>query len=121
MADGKKSRSVGTSESAALDRVAARVRNDADVAERLAGFVDRSAEAEALATYIVLQLKEAIANSGSSAYAIAKRSNVSESSISKFIRGEKPNLTLDTLAKLCVDLGLVVMLVPKRNATRGRK
>jgi DNA-binding Xre family transcriptional regulator len=121
MADSKKGRSVTPPASAALGRIAGRVGGDEHASERLLAFVDRNAEAEALATYIVLQLKEAIGRSGSSAYAIAKRTGVSESAIGKFLSGEKLNLTLETLTKLCADLGLVVMLAPKPKSVRGSK
>ena len=122
MADRKKSRGVTTAEqSAALDRVANRVRGDERAAERLLSFVNRNAEAEALATYVVLKLKEAIEQSGSSAYMIAKRTGISESTMSKFLSGEKQNLTIETLTKLCVDLGLIVMLHPKPRGARRPK
>jgi DNA-binding Xre family transcriptional regulator len=121
MADSKKGGSVTAEQKAKLDHIAGRVRGDQHATERLLAFVDRNAEAEALATYIVLQLKEAIARSGFTAYAISKRTGISQSAITKFLNGEKLNLTIDTLTKLCADLGLIVMLAPKsKRAPRSK-
>jgi len=120
MADRKKSGGVTAEQSATLDAVASRVRGTKG-ADRLLTFVDRNAEAEAIEKYIVLQLKEAIERSGLTGYALAKRTGVAQSTISKFLSGEQMNLTIETLAKLCVEVGAVVRLDQKPARGERRK
>jgi len=117
MADRKKGsrRSVTAEQRAMLDRVATRVRGKDGAADRVVAFVDRNAQAEALETYIVLQLKEGIERSGLTGYALAKRTGLAQSTVSKFLNGEQMNLTIETLARLCVELDLIVLLEPKPN------
>jgi transcriptional regulator with XRE-family HTH domain len=57
---------------------------------------------------IVEQLRQAIANSGQTEYAIAKGSGVSQSVVNRFVNGER-GISLETAAKLCeyLDLDLV--------------
>jgi DNA-binding Xre family transcriptional regulator len=119
MADRKKGSGVTPEQKAKLDAVAARIRAVGD-AERVVAFVDRKAEAEAQMTYVVLQVKEAIANSGLTGYALAQRTGLSQSAISKFLSGSRLNLTIDTLARLCAELGLVLRLEPKPTRTARR-
>lgn len=112
MADGKKRGSGVTPEqSAALDRVAARVR-EGDGA-RLLAFVEKEGRGEAIESAIVEQVRAAIEGSGLTMYALARESGISQSTLSKFLSGSRPNLTIETLAKLCDALGLVVRLEPK--------
>jgi plasmid maintenance system antidote protein VapI len=54
---------------------------------------------------IVEQLRQAIADSGQSEYAIAKGSGVSQSVVNRFVSGER-GISLETAAKLCDYLGL---------------
>lgn len=67
-----------------------------------------------LAEAVVRQLIAAIEASGETPYAIAKRSGISKSTLSKFLGGTRPNLTIETLAKLCVQLGLTIQLERER-------
>ncbi len=60
---------------------------------------------------IVEQLRQAIANSGQTEYAIAKGSGVSQSVVNRFVNGER-GISLETAAKLCSYLDLD--LVPRR-------
>jgi plasmid maintenance system antidote protein VapI len=52
-------------------------------------------------------LREAIADSGMSHYAIAERSGVDEAALSKFVRGLK-TINIETADKLMIVLGLEV-------------
>jgi transcriptional regulator with XRE-family HTH domain len=54
---------------------------------------------------IVDQLRRAIADSGQTEYAIAKGSGVSQSVLSRFVRGER-SIGMETAAKLCQYLKL---------------
>ena len=54
---------------------------------------------------IVDQLQKAIANSGQTEYAIAKRAGVSQSVLNRFMNGER-GISLQTASKLCTCLGL---------------
>ena len=54
---------------------------------------------------IVEQLRQAIANSGQTEYAIAKGSGVSQSVVNRFVNGER-GISLETAAKLCEYLAL---------------
>jgi transcriptional regulator with XRE-family HTH domain len=76
-------------------------------------------EGRKLADAIVHQLIEAIEASGETPYALAKRSGVSPSTLSKFLGGTRPNLTIETLAKLCIELGLTIRLEAGDISTRG--
>jgi len=54
---------------------------------------------------IVDQLRQAIADSGETEYAIAKGSGVSQSVVNRFVHGER-GISLDTAARLCAYLEL---------------
>lgn len=54
---------------------------------------------------IVEQLRQAIADSGQTEYAIAKGSRVSQSVVNRFVHGER-GINLETAARLCAYLGL---------------
>jgi DNA-binding phage protein len=115
MADRKKRGGVTPEQSAALDRVAARVREGDG--GRLLAFVEKEGRSEAIETAIIDQVRAAIEGSGRTMYALAAESGISQSTLSKFLSGSRPNLTIETLAKLCDALGLVVRLEPaKRRA-----
>ena len=53
--------------------------------------------------------------------AIEKRTGVTQSYLSKLMKGERGNLTIETLAKLAVELGMTVRLEPARKAAREEK
>ena len=54
---------------------------------------------------IVEQLRQAIADSGQTEYAIAKGSGVSQSVVNRFVHGER-GISLETASRLCAYLGL---------------
>ncbi len=54
---------------------------------------------------IMDQLRQAIADSGQSEYAIAKGAGVSQSVVNRFVHGER-GISLDTAARLCAYLQL---------------
>lgn len=58
------------------------------------------------------QLRRAIERSGKSRYRIAQESGVAEAVLSRFVNGER-DLKLETANKLCVALGLRVVLEAK--------
>jgi len=61
---------------------------------------------------IAEQLRQAIERSGKSRYRIAQESGVAEAVLSRFMSGER-DLKLGTTNKLCVAMGLRVVLEPE--------
>jgi transcriptional regulator with XRE-family HTH domain len=67
---------------------------------------------------IVDQLRQAIARSGQTEYAIAQGSGVTQSVVSRFVNGER-GINLETAARLCAYLDLQLTRRPGRlNAAR---
>jgi DNA-binding Xre family transcriptional regulator len=94
-------------------------------ADNKRGELDRTRDGEGaqdaanqIAGSLIKDLIAAIEASGTTPYAIAKRSGISKSTLSKFLLGTRPNLTIDTIAKLCVHLGLTIKL--ERTAPEDR-
>jgi predicted XRE-type DNA-binding protein len=77
----------------------------------------RRVDVDAVVETILTTLRAAIENAEISRYAIEKRTGVTQSYLSKLMKGERGNLTIETLAKLAVELGLTVRLEPARNMT----
>ena len=67
------------------------------------------------------QLREAIEKSGMTRYELAKRTGVSQCSLSKFILRQRPGLSFDAMDRVGQELGLVIVKksTKKRGATRG--
>lgn len=66
---------------------------------------------------IVRQVIDAIEKSPMSMYEISKRTGVSQSQLSRFVREER-TITLDTLEKLCEELGIEVNVSRKKPAAK---
>ena len=62
---------------------------------------------------LVDQLRQAIAESGETEYAIAKGAGVSQSVVNRFVHGER-GISLDTAARLCAHLELKLSHQPRR-------
>jgi DNA-binding Xre family transcriptional regulator len=62
------------------------------------------------------QLKEAIQKSDQTFYRIAKDAGVNWSALQRFITGERPNIRIDTVDRLCEYFGLE--LQPKQAADK---
>lgn len=69
----------------------------------------RSGEAPGLAAV----LREAVENSGLSVYRIAKDAAVDQSTLNKFVNGDRDNLRLDVADRLFEYFGLRVVRGPK--------
>jgi transcriptional regulator with XRE-family HTH domain len=65
------------------------------------------------------QLRNAITQSGQSRYAIAKATGVEQSTLSRFMSGERTGMTLDTAHLLAQHLGYDLTLTPKKR-TRSK-
>jgi hypothetical protein len=81
--------------------------------------------AEPRAMAISDQLKLAITRSGLTHYRIGKDAGVSPISIDRFVSGERPNLRIDTVDRLCDALGLELRekkrrTAPKQTSNRSR-
>lgn len=61
---------------------------------------------------IVDQLRQALAQSGQTEYAIAKGAGISQSVVNRFVNGER-GIGLETAAKLCAYLGLELRSVDR--------
>jgi predicted XRE-type DNA-binding protein len=120
MADRKKHRGVMSERAnAAADRIAERMKGrDASRLTALLSSADdqRRVDVDAMVESVLTTLRAAIENAEISRYAIEKRTGVTQSYLSKLMKGERGNLTIETLAKLAVELGLMVQLEPARNA-----
>jgi predicted XRE-type DNA-binding protein len=114
MADRKKHSGVMSERAnAAADRIAERMKGrDASRLAALLSSVDdqRRVDVDAMVESILTTLRAAIENADISRYAIEKRKGVTQSYLSKLMKGERGNLTIETLAKLAVELGLTVRL-----------
>jgi DNA-binding Xre family transcriptional regulator len=55
---------------------------------------------------IAEQLREAIRGSNETFYVIAKDAGVNWSALQRFVTGERPNIRIDTVEKLCEYFGL---------------
>jgi transcriptional regulator with XRE-family HTH domain len=53
------------------------------------------------------QLRDAIEKAGITRYELAKRTGVSECSLSKFVLRQRPGLSFDSLDRIGLELGLV--------------
>lgn len=69
---------------------------------------------------IAEQLRDALSQSGRTAYAVGKSAGVDAGQISRFISGER-DLTLTTAAKLAAVLGLELRPVAQRGSRSTRK
>jgi predicted XRE-type DNA-binding protein len=106
---------------AAADRIAERMKGrDASRLAALLSSADdqRRVDVDAMVESILTMLRAAIDDAGISRYAIEKRTGVTQSYLSKLMKGERGNLTIETLAKLAVELGLTVRLEPARKTAR---
>src|ERR1700753_3574152 len=120
MADSTKRRGVEMTPKAkaAADRIAERMKGRDS--SRLAAFLadpeqQRQLDEAAIVEAIVSTLQAAIEAAGVSRYEIAKRTGITQSLLSRLVNGERPNVTIETLAKLAVELGLTVRVErPKR-------
>jgi transcriptional regulator with XRE-family HTH domain len=65
------------------------------------------------------QLREAIEKAGVSRYELSKKTGVSQSTLSKFILGQRPGLSFDALDRIGQELGLV-LVVKKKSATKKK-
>lgn len=65
------------------------------------------------------QLRERIASSGETHYAIGKGANVAPQVLDRFASGERPYLRSDTMDKLCEYFGLE--LCPKTGETKRKQ
>lgn len=127
MADGKKHRggrvvTMTPRAKAAADRIAARMKGKD--ATRLLAFINdpeqrKRIDEEVLADSIVSTIRAAIEESELSRYEIAKRTGLTQGFLSKVVKGERTNMTVETLAKLCIELGVTVTL--KRSTARRRR
>jgi DNA-binding Xre family transcriptional regulator len=107
---------------AAADRIAARMKGKD--ATRLLAFINdpeqrKRIDEEVLADSIVSTIRAAIEESELSRYEIAKRTGLTQGFLSKVVKGERTNMTVETLAKLCIELGVTVTL--KRSTARRRR
>jgi predicted XRE-type DNA-binding protein len=92
-------------------------------AARLAAFLEdeqqrRRFDESAMIDQIVTALQDAIERAEISRYEIARRTGITQSLLSRLMSGDRPNVTIETLAKLAVELGLTVRIEP---AKRHRK
>lgn len=68
------------------------------------------------------QLREAIEKAGVSRYELSKKTGVSQSTLSKFILGQRPGLSFDALDRIGQELGLVlVKKSPAKKKTSTKK
>jgi predicted XRE-type DNA-binding protein len=122
MADRKKHRGVMSERAkAAAERIAERMKGrDASRLAALLSSADdqRRVDVDAMVESILTRLRAAIDNAEISRYAIEKRTGVTQSYLSKLMKGQRGNLTIETLAKLAVELGLTVRLEPARKTAR---
>ena len=67
------------------------------------------------------QLRDAIEKAGITRYELSKRTGVSQSTLSKFILGQRPGLSFGAMDRVGQELGLVIVKksTKKRGATRG--
>jgi len=89
------------------DRIAKRWR-DSDPS-RLVNFID-----EATMGTILDQVIRAIEESGITRYELAKRTGVSESALSRLVRGER-SISVETLERLAEELGLELRISKKKS------
>jgi transcriptional regulator with XRE-family HTH domain len=66
------------------------------------------------------QLRQAIAQSGMSRYEIAKRTGISEATLSRFFTGVRPGLSVQALNALGEFLRLKIVSTRKPNKRKGR-
>lgn len=64
------------------------------------------------------QLRKAVEQAPMSRYAIHKATGIDQAILSKFVRGERGGLSMETVDKLCDFLGL--KLVPETKPKKGR-
>jgi transcriptional regulator with XRE-family HTH domain len=65
------------------------------------------------------QLRQAIANSGMTRYAIAKRTGISEATLSRFVTGTRAGLSMQALDALGECLGLKIVSGRKPSKRKG--
>ena len=122
MADRQKHRGVMSDRAkAAADRISERMKGrDASRLAALLSSADdqRRVDVDAMVESILTKLRAAIEAAEISRYAIEKRTGVTQSYLSKLMKGERGNLTIETLAKLAVELELTVRLEPARKTPR---
>lgn len=73
---------------------------------------NQGGEADSLAA----ELRQAAAQSGLSAYRIAKDAGVDQSTLNKFLNGQRDNLRLDVIERLFKVLGLKVVCKKKKQS-----
>jgi transcriptional regulator with XRE-family HTH domain len=66
------------------------------------------------------QLRQAIAQSGMTRYEIAKRTGVSEATLSRFYTGTRPGLSMQALDALGECLGLKIVSTRKTSKRKSR-
>ena len=66
------------------------------------------------------QLRDAIEKAGLTRYELSKITGVSQATLSKFVLRQRPGLSFDSLDRIGLALGLVIVKQPKkRGAKRG--
>lgn len=117
VADRKKDRGVNAFAHAAADRIAARHRNEP---ARVRGFVREMELMEKRMGTFSDQVRRLIADSGLSSYRLSQLSGVPESTLSRFLRGER-TITLETLDRLSAALRLELKGGSRRRRSRASK
>jgi transcriptional regulator with XRE-family HTH domain len=68
------------------------------------------------------QIREAILKADVSRYELAKETGVSQSTLSRFVRGDRPGLSFDALDRIGLYLGLsITTSLPRRPAKKKER